>query len=374
MTFVKPCSHVLFKSESHHGVFMTQNSVSDLPGGSAWQGGPLQGAELAQCQKEGAEALLIMQNAKDQNGYEATMRHSKSSAALIEKEKGIYRVAVLFKSADQLALFTVKRGVLNLPGGMVHDDETYEDATVRVVEEELGGWPAQVSQSLEPHSAVNCGITKYYVTILNEEDFKSTFAYFGSLLEGRGQTASCNVGALRVEPISIVCAIMENEVSREVEKLFEVMRERGLLDVNADRGPEAAPPQTVGSSSRSSTDAAPAAPAASPSAEVAARSVVAVAPATAEAELANAAIVPVTEEAGVGNIATQWRCSSCRQGWTTLRQCWECYQWDCKSCSFWCTKCPKGDQQYTICGHCNTEGGYLQRSGQIWRCRWCLQA
>ena len=56
MTFVKPCSHVLFKSESHHGVFMTQNSVSDLPGGSVGQGGSLQGAELAQCQKEGAEA------------------------------------------------------------------------------------------------------------------------------------------------------------------------------------------------------------------------------------------------------------------------------------------------------------------------------
>jgi hypothetical protein len=68
---------------------------------------------------------------------------------------------------------------------------------------------------------------------------------------------------------------------------------------------------------------------------------------------------------------TFWRCCSCNTLDQNMRKCWECRRWDCKSCSFWCTTCPKGKHQYTICGHCNAEARYLRREGKIWRCAWC---
>ena len=69
----------------------------------------------------------------------------------------------------------------------------------------------------------------------------------------------------------------------------------------------------------------------------------------------------------------EWRCSSCKKLDKNMRQCWECERWDCKSCSFWCTTCPKGKYKYNICGHCNAEGIYLTRQGKVWRCSWCSQ-
>jgi len=66
-----------------------------------------------------------------------------------------------------------------------------------------------------------------------------------------------------------------------------------------------------------------------------------------------------------------WRCSSCNVVGQRLLQCWVCSRWDCKSCSFWCTHCPKGRRKYTICGHCNAEGNHLFRQGKIWSCPNC---
>ena len=70
-------------------------------------------------------------------------------------------------------------------------------------------------------------------------------------------------------------------------------------------------------------------------------------------------------------LETQWRCSSCNVMGQKLFQCWQCARWDCKSCSFWCTHCPKGRWKYTICGHCNAGGDHLFRQGKIWLCRHC---
>ena len=78
------------------------------------------------------------------------------------------------------------------------------------------------------------------------------------------------------------------------------------------------------------------------------------------------AVVPVMQAS-----QTEWRCSSCGRCDQTMRQCWECWRWDCKSCSFWCTTCPKGKYQYNICGRCNARGIHLTRQGKIWRCYWC---
>ena len=69
------------------------------------------------------------------------------------------------------------------------------------------------------------------------------------------------------------------------------------------------------------------------------------------------------------------RCSSCQKRKGNLACCWECAQWDCRSCRFWCTTCPVGlDTKYTICGHCNAEGIYLRQFNRIWTCRQCSSA
>ena len=67
----------------------------------------------------------------------------------------------------------------------------------------------------------------------------------------------------------------------------------------------------------------------------------------------------------------QWRCSSCDVAGQRLLQCWVCSRWDCRSCSFWCTRCPRGRRKYTICGHCNAQGNRLFRWGKIWSCPNC---
>ena len=68
---------------------------------------------------------------------------------------------------------------------------------------------------------------------------------------------------------------------------------------------------------------------------------------------------------------TEWRCSSCNKVEENMRQCGECRQWDCRSCSFWCTRCPKGENQFNICGSCNRRKTYLIRVGKIWCCSAC---
>jgi len=69
------------------------------------------------------------------------------------------------------------------------------------------------------------------------------------------------------------------------------------------------------------------------------------------------------------------RCSSCQKRKGNLACCWECAQWDCRSCRFWCTICPVGpDTKYTVCGHCNAEKNYLRQFKRIWACRQCSSA
>ena len=101
-------------------------------------------------------------------------------------------------------------------------------------------------------------------------------------------------------------------------------------------------------------------------------------PPTAEARTqADAPELPQRPAAAVTDLVGSeagWRCASCNKLEQNMRQCWECSRWDCRSCSFWCTTCPKGNTKYNICGHCNGAGIYLVRYGKVWRCQWCSQA
>ena len=70
---------------------------------------------------------------------------------------------------------------------------------------------------------------------------------------------------------------------------------------------------------------------------------------------------------------TYWQCSTCFRMTDNLWQCDECGLWDCRSCCFWCTTCPKNAvEKYTICGSCQSANKYLQRRRRIWMCAICL--
>ena len=65
-----------------------------------------------------------------------------------------------------------------------------------------------------------------------------------------------------------------------------------------------------------------------------------------------------------------WRCADCNEASNNLRQCFECYRWDCKKCAYWCTRCPRA---YTVCGECYKQDVFLTETkrGTVWKCGKC---
>jgi len=70
-------------------------------------------------------------------------------------------------------------------------------------------------------------------------------------------------------------------------------------------------------------------------------------------------------------VVSSHHCTLCNCWENFLNPCHECHHWTCKSCTFWCTICPKGRYRYQICRQCNDTASYLRRSGKIWRCSNC---
>ena len=65
-------------------------------------------------------------------------------------------------------------------------------------------------------------------------------------------------------------------------------------------------------------------------------------------------------------------CSGCNISTSSLLECWECGEWNCRVCSYWCTFCPKGvDYKYLICKECNFQSKKLQQKGKTWACQNC---
>ena len=68
------------------------------------------------------------------------------------------------------------------------------------------------------------------------------------------------------------------------------------------------------------------------------------------------------------------KCTLCNCWEKRVNKCSECWQWTCKTCTFWCTLCPKGNNRYQICRLCNDLSLYLRRRGRIWSCHYCHAA
>ena len=69
------------------------------------------------------------------------------------------------------------------------------------------------------------------------------------------------------------------------------------------------------------------------------------------------------------------RCSGCNRFEGNLKQCWECGNWDCRVCRFWCTLCPKDwRHKYLVCGQCYQTGRFLWETRRnVWTCARCHQ-
>ena len=64
-------------------------------------------------------------------------------------------------------------------------------------------------------------------------------------------------------------------------------------------------------------------------------------------------------------------CNICEKKVLNLCRCQECLDWICKTCTFWCTTCPRDRERYNICRRCNEEDNLLERCLNIWRCFSC---
>ena len=70
----------------------------------------------------------------------------------------------------------------------------------------------------------------------------------------------------------------------------------------------------------------------------------------------------------------KFRCPSCGENFRALHKCWECSDWTCRKCSYWCTLCPRGDYKYGVCGACYQTGHFLKHrpGSQVWCCSRCF--
>ena len=67
-----------------------------------------------------------------------------------------------------------------------------------------------------------------------------------------------------------------------------------------------------------------------------------------------------------------WYCEGCKRQSQNLRECWQCFRWECRGCGFWCTLCPPGEWKYFVCKQCQEQEGYLTVRGQKWLCQPCI--
>ena len=81
-----------------------------------------------------------------------------------------------------------------------------------------------------------------------------------------------------------------------------------------------------------------------------------------------------SSQQGAVRLHARQRCTLCNERGNRLNSCWECQHLTCKTCTFWCTLCPKGRGRYQICRQCNDNGGHLQQSDKIWTCATCHAA
>ena len=286
----------------------------------------------------------------------------------------VRRSAVFFKSLNHSGIFTVEKCQLNLPGGGREANETYEEAAVREVKEELGGWPSNVSADLSNVFHWDVGVTRYFVINVPECSWQSCFHNLTELFGNRSKKETRKITELQMHNIGVVCAGNISYPARsEILRFFAQLRACGELSGTVCASVDGLSVEQENVSSLvqffdgGALCDAPAGDAAASSVAVAA---------TVDE------VAVLEDESPVGTHATYmsrnngyngyFHCQLCNTQRKHLRKCWECASWTCSKCSFWCTHCPKNYQKYNVCETCYDTKLYLWRTSEtIWCCHSC---
>ena len=300
------------------------------------------------------------------------------------------RGAVVFKSVTGSIIFIEERKTLNVPGGKVEDEEL-SHAAVREVEEEVGGWPPQISRKLSEGPFVDAGVTRYFIVVLSEEIFWSAVMFFSTVFGTRRESEKQKITAVRVLHVD---ALEQESVHREVEVVLASLRKQGTLfgedcvfispRNHSGHNDESFPvPDSHLSSAVAYSSLDPGSVEAAASVNVAAND-----PGEVTDTPGGASSIVASNDPGVadsthvvddnangsnwqrgqGRPRRSYQCGICQQWFNSLRQCHECELWACKDCSWWCTGCP---HKYNICRNCNNANEFLRQRGKVWGCYWC---
>ena len=225
--------------------------------------------------------------------------------------------------------------------------------------EELGGWPSAVSKKLDNEPSFDCGVTRYFIVVLQDDVFKQTWNFLIEKFDQRTYREKTKITEIKIKDIASLESQDEMPLRREVADLFVMMREARLLDGRVCAWLESN--NKIGLKTGAQAGASTG------------ESWTATSTATTIATDFNnkTTVEEVPRPVYVRHVSRKYACRYCAYEFVQLRSCWECSSWNCQKCSFWCTTCPKGYRKYTVCRECYEGGAFLLQRGKIWRCRSC---
>ena len=217
----------------------------------------------------------------------------------------IRRAAVLFKSRGGRGIFTIEKGLRNVPGGKHVSPEPLEETAMREVREELGCWPRFLDDISESSMFVDCGITRYFIVELAEEMFDSTFRRFRRAFPSRATRDAQKITKIEIKEINTICDAARTVLRKEVKELIHLLPKqnwhlqsgsaRAVVDMDLAKTSESEP-------LLHGTD------------------------------VSNVTWNQVTSSALLASASADL-CALCDVAGKRLTACWECEAWTCKVCT-----------------------------------------
>jgi hypothetical protein len=100
-------------------------------------------------------------------------------------------------------------------------------AAVREVQEELGGWPSMVAQSLRTAVIIDCGSTRYFVVTLDDLQFRECWNFIGMHFFRRARLETSKIPVVRCLRIDEAVAVQGHAgLHPEVYALLGIMADQ----------------------------------------------------------------------------------------------------------------------------------------------------
>ena len=297
------------------------------------------------------------------------------------------RASVFFLTPCGQALWTVEKGLVNLPGGKLEKgiDSDVAACAVREVKEELGGWPAFLSENLEQWRIYDVNCTRYFV--IRVEDMACLQMFFRDVFANRHWKEIRKITSFFVEHVSVVLDLSaKRNVRHDLRRLGYCMVQDGSffgrpyvnMGVIGAQGEDLRVDMvdlTMVMEERSAASTGIVCENAAPQIPEDTEGDDAKDAPTQEIAAAGAPTAEVVTEVEV----SRRKCAFCRNDSDRMRNCWECGRWTCRKHSWWCTLCPKWrGSKYSMCQACydaDGDGWYLSRFGERnnkWICHHCV--